>query len=110
MVLRLEHIHDVRAERLRGLHHVRAGRVALAGRLKRGSGSQDGDAGLQESIDELGGVCEIRLVRRNDVTARIAHFGIVQDGVVKLHGNRAAARRAASRRFERGNALGRDVQ
>ena len=137
MVLRLEHIHDVRAKGLRGLHHVRAGGIALAGHLECGSGSQDRNAGLEESVDELGGVGEVRLVRRNDVTARIAHFGIVQHGVVQLHGNRAdvesasagrvsargcrapsaasstasAARRLWSgrrRRFERRNSLGRD--
>ena len=37
MVLRLEHVEHVRAERLRRLHDERAGRIVLAADLERGA-------------------------------------------------------------------------
>ena len=51
----------------------------------------DGDAVLKQGIDEFRGGREIGLIRRDDVAARVAHGWIVEDGGVKLGGNRDGA-------------------
>src|SRR5664279_1462145 len=61
-----------------------------------------GDAGLQQCVDELGGGGEIGLAGGDDVAARIAQFGIVQDGVVQVLGDSA-------RRASEGASASRDV-
>ena len=53
MILRLEHVEHVRPERLRRLHDVRAGRILLAGDRERRGRAMDGDAGLDQRVDEL---------------------------------------------------------
>ena len=90
MILRLEHVHHVRAERLRGLHHIGTRGIALAGHLESGGRAlPHGDAVLQQRVDKFRGGGEVGLIGRNDVAARIAQFGIVQNRVVQLRRNRA---------------------
>ncbi len=76
MVLRLEHVEEVRAERLRGLDDIGTSRVRLSGRLERRGCAVDGDAGADQGVDELRRRQEVGLIRRKNVSARIAQRGI----------------------------------
>src|SRR5260370_5907181 len=46
MILRLEHIENVRPEGLRGFHHPRSGRIVLTCNVEIRGGPLNGDAGL----------------------------------------------------------------
>ena len=95
MILRLEHVEHVRPERLRGLHDVRAGRIASCPATVNARGrAMDGHAGLDQRVDELGRGREVGLIRRQDVAARIAQAGIAQE-LLELR-RRAAATAAAA--------------
>src|ERR1019366_962412 len=83
--------------------HIGTRGIALACHLEGGGGPLDGDAVLQQSVDKLGGGGEIGLAGRNDVAARIAQLGIVQDGVVQVLGDGAGGASEASA------AAGRDI-
>jgi hypothetical protein len=74
MILRLEHVHYVRPERLRGPHDERARWVGLSTRGERSSRPVDKYSSLEQCVHELRGRREIRLIRRKDVAARIAEF------------------------------------
>src|SRR5437868_14874691 len=64
MILRLEHIEDVRTEGLRALHHVRACRISFAVDLKSARRAMNGDAGLDEDVDKLGRGQKVRSEER----------------------------------------------
>jgi hypothetical protein len=51
----------------------------LAGDVEGGGGPLHGDAGLHEGVDELDGGGEVGLVGGEDVAARIAVGGVVED-------------------------------
>ena len=72
VVLRLEHVEDLRAEGLRGEDDVGAGGVVLAGDVEVGAGLLDFDAGLHQAVDEFGRGGEVGLVGGDDVAARVA--------------------------------------
>ncbi len=82
MILRLEHIQNVRAKCLCGHDDVGTGRIALAAGLEIRGRSMDGHPGLDQRIDEFDGGQEIRLIRRDDVSARITVFGLAQHLVI----------------------------
>ena len=92
VILRLEHVEQVRAERLRRLEDVRPGRVLLAaGREGRG-GAVRGEAGLDHDVHELRRGEEVALAGRQHVGARIAPLGLAQQLVVlRRHGRGPAA-------------------
>ena len=80
MILRLEHVEHVRAERLRGLHDKRARRIT--------SCPPPGNSAvacstvipfLSSALTNLVGGGEIGLIGGNDVAARIAILRVVQD-------------------------------
>ena len=105
MVLRLEHIHDERPGGLRGFDDVRIRGITFAGHLERSGRLPYRDAVFQQNINEFGGRREIRLIGGEDVSARIAHFGIVQNRVVELRRNRRRAQTAGSVGVARRRAL-----
>ena len=78
MILRLEHVHDMRAERLRGLDHVRSRRIRLPCHRERRGRTVNDDAGLDQDVHELGRGEEVRLIGGQDEAARIAHLRIVE--------------------------------
>ena len=79
MVLRLEHVEHVGAERLRRLHDVRPRGIRLAGDREVGRGAVDLDAGPEQGVDELRRRQEVRLVRRHDVPARVTARRVVEE-------------------------------
>ena len=79
VILRLEHVQHVRAEGLVAFHHEAARGIILAGDGEGRCGLVNGDAVLQQRVDEFGGGGEIGLIGGDDVAARIAQFGIVQN-------------------------------
>ena len=97
MILRLEHVDDVRTERLRA-SSPRRNRPdsVLPATVKGRSRLHDGDAVLQQRVDELGRGGEIGLIGRDDVAARIAQLRIVQHGVVEVRGTTAASATTAT--------------
>ena len=106
VILRFEHVEHVRAESLGGLDDVGSGGIGLPGDGEAGGGALDVDAGLQQSIEELDRVGEIGLIGRDDISARIAKFGIVQDLVVKV-GRKAATSAESAATACAGNVAGR---
>src|SRR5687768_7693577 len=72
MHLRLEHIDDVRAERLRGSHDQRIHRITFSANGKWSSGAMYDDAGLDQSVGEFRGREKVALVGGDDVSARVA--------------------------------------
>ena len=72
MHLWLEHVEDVRTERLRRIHDVRPGRILLPAQGECARRTLDRDASLTKRIDELRRGREVRLIARNDVATRIA--------------------------------------
>ncbi len=84
MVLRLEHVEHVRAERLRGLHDERPGRVLLACRLERRRGAVHRHAGADQRVHERRRRREVALIGRQDVAARVAQLRIAQHLVIYL--------------------------
>ena len=101
MVLRLEHVEDVGPERLGGPDHVRPRRVALSGRLEVAHGALDRDPVLDERVHELGRGGEIGLVGGDDVAARVAPGGLVEQRHV-LCGHDALPAAPPARRVARG--------
>src|SRR5579883_2990686 len=77
MILRLEHIQNVRPERLCRFHHPRSRRITFARDLETARRAHNYDAVLDESVDELRRRRKIRLVSRQNVPARIAPRRIV---------------------------------
>jgi hypothetical protein len=75
VVLRLEHVHHVRPERLVGHDDVRAGRITLPVHGELGGRLMHGDTRLEERVDELRRRREVWLARGEDVPARIAERG-----------------------------------
>ncbi len=98
MILRLEHVENVRPERLRHLHDIRTGGVLLAARAERRARAMDLDAGLDQRVHELRCGQEVGLIGRQDVRARITPFGTLHQLVVLIHRDRALARRSHHRR------------
>ena len=103
VILRLEHVEQVRAERLRALEDVGAGGILLARHRERRRRAMRGEAALDHDVDELGGGQEVAFARRQDVAARIAILGLLDDRVVLVrHGGDApAANPCANRRRRR---------
>ena len=79
VLLRLEHVEHVRAERLRRLHHERPGGIALPLHREAARGAMHGDAGLEQRAGELDRGQEIRLVGRQDVAARVALARVAEE-------------------------------
>ena len=107
MVLRFEHVQNVRAERLSRLDHVGACRVALAGNGELRRRAMNGDAVFNQRVDELRGGQEIRLIGGNDVAPRIPQHRIAQGVVVSgWNCSASAGRHAVLRdlRFHAGHA------
>src|SRR5262245_8266936 len=75
MILWLEHIEDVRAECLSGFDYVRAGRKVFSIDLKSAFSDVYTHAGFNKSVDEFGSSRKVRLIGRQDISARIAFFG-----------------------------------
>ncbi len=65
-------------ERLRRFHHVRAGRIPLAGDLEVTRGTMHRDAVLDQRVQELDRRWEIGLVGGEDVSSGISVFGFAQ--------------------------------
>ena len=93
MVLRLEHVHHVRPERLRRLDDVRVRRIRLAVHGERRRRAVDRDAGLDQRVDELRRGAEVRLIRRDDEAARIAQLRRRQRRVERVSRRRVRRRR-----------------
>src|SRR5262249_42267852 len=72
MILRFEHVDDMGPECLRRLDDIGTGRIALSTDLKGGRRSMNSDPVLDQSIDEFRRGQKIRLIRRNNVAARVA--------------------------------------
>ena len=85
VVLRLEHVEDVRPKRLRRLHHVGACRVVFPAHFERHRGALDGDSGLDQRVDELRRGEKVRLIGRYDVPARVPVGRIPHDADVRRH-------------------------
>ena len=68
MILRLEHVDDVRTKRLVGEHDERSRRIASSRRLERRGRTVHRDVHLAQRVDELHRRRKVRLVRRDDVT------------------------------------------
>ncbi len=83
VILRLEHVEDVRAEGLRAEDDVGVLGVVFACDGKVGCGLLDFDAALQEGVDEFSGGGEVGLIGREDVAARVAHGRIVENFFVE---------------------------
>ena len=81
MVLRLEHVEDMRPVGLGGLHHIGAGRIGLAPDAERPGRAVDIHPGLDQGVHKGRGRRHVRLVGRNDVAARIAILRLLQQGV-----------------------------
>jgi hypothetical protein len=75
MILRLEHVEDVRPERLRGLHDVGPGGIGFATDVEWRRCAVHLHAVLDQRIHELGGGQEIALIRRQHIRPRIAPLG-----------------------------------
>src|SRR6266550_4465688 len=84
MILRLEHVDDVRPERLRGFYDVGAGGIILPGYRERASCPLNIDSILHESVHKLHCGRKIRLVRRNDVATRITRCRRMKQRNVRL--------------------------
>ncbi len=91
MILRLEHVHHMRPERLRGLHDIGVRRIRFAAHGERCRGTVNRDARLHQRVHELRGGAEVGLIRREDEAARVAQLRGRQRGI-----QRALAASAAS--------------
>ena len=106
MILRLEHVHHVRPERLGRFHDERVRRIRLAVHGERRRRAQDRDAGLDERVDELRRGAEVRLIGRDDERAghdpRVDERGPQRIGCPRRRARRAPAyqRLSAWRRTE----------
>src|SRR5271166_4588389 len=60
MILRLEHIEDMRTERLRCFHYPRTGRIMFACDIERRGGAIYDDAVFDQSVDKLRGRRKVR--------------------------------------------------
>ena len=98
VILRLEHVHHMGAERLRRLDDERSGGILLPADGERRRGAVRDDARLDQRVDELGGGEEVRLIGRQDEAARIARLRIAQHAVEDRDRRAAAAESAADRR------------
>ena len=78
IVLRLEAVHEVRAERLRGLHDEGARRIRPAAELKWPGGPQDRHAVLDQRVGEFDRGEKVGLVGRNHVASGVARRRVVQ--------------------------------
>ncbi len=85
VVLRLHHVEDLPARGLRRLDHERAGRIVLSRDGERPRRLVDVNADVAERVHELDRREEVRLIRRNDVAARIALVFRVEHVVVRVH-------------------------
>ena len=75
MILRLEHVEDMGAIRLRRAHDIGSRRIGLAAGAERGIGALDFDPGLDEGVEEGDGGRQVGLVGGDDIGARIALGG-----------------------------------
>src|SRR5215510_6431628 len=94
MILWLEHIEDVRSKCLSSFHYIRTGWIVFSVDLESAFCGVDTHAGLDQSIDEFGCSRKVRLIGRQDISARIAFFGS-SHRLIKL--NRLAALDASGR-------------
>ena len=91
VILRLEHVEHVRTERLRRLHHVRAGEVLLSAGGKSGGGAVHDNARLLKRDKELLRREQVRLVAGNHIAARQPHVRRAEQlEVLLLRARRAA--------------------
>ena len=90
MILRFEHVEHVRAERLVGHHHPRAGRKRLAVGIERRSGPMHLNAGVLQRLDELGRRRKIVLRAAQDIRARVTVLRLPEFGHVAIVGDRTA--------------------
>ena len=96
MVLRLEHVEDVRPECLRRFHHVRTSGIALPVDGKSGGAAIDLDARLDQRVDEFRRRQKIRLVGWNDVSAGIPVGRTAHDASVRRQVGRTRCHRASA--------------
>ena len=104
MVLRLEHIEDVRTIGLSRFDDERTGRIVLAVHGEGSSGPVNIDAVLDQNVDEFDCRQEIRSIRRQNVSARIAHFRLAKF-LIALHGQAAATAAASAATLRSGSSL-----
>ena len=90
IILGLEHVEHVRSEGLVRLDNEGAGGIADAIHNEWRCRAQDRDAIEQQGVDELRGRQKIRLIRGQDVPARIARLRLARC-VMRRHRPRIAA-------------------
>ena len=84
MILRLEHVDHVRAERLVVITTNEPAGYFLPATLNVARRALDGDVHLAQRVDELHRGGEVGLVRRDDVAARIAQLRLAQRRPARL--------------------------
>ena len=79
MLLLLEHVEHVRAERLVRLHHVRPGRITLPPKRERLGRAMHVHPVVEQRVHEFGGRREVDLARRDDEAAGLPVRGVAQE-------------------------------
>src|SRR6185503_6442652 len=98
VILRLHHVEDLSARRLRRLDHERTGRIVFAVHREIRGRPLDRHANVAQRVHELDRRREIRLIGRDDVAASVALVLRLEDRVVRRDSGHVVAIAAAIRR------------